>query len=48
MKSALYFADDQIRHAFFMLLSGRAEEKEIFNELNTAIDTITKDPFCGI
>jgi len=48
MKSALYFADDQVRHAFFMLPSGRAEEKEIFNQLNTAFDTISMDPFCGI
>jgi len=48
MKSALYFADDQVRHAFFMLQSGRAEEKEIFNQLNTAFDMIAIDPFCGI
>ena len=48
MKSALYFADDQIKHDFFMLQSGRAEEKEIFNQLNTAFDMIVTDPFCGI
>jgi hypothetical protein len=48
MKSALYFADDQIRQTFFMLQSGRAEEKEIFSQLNTAFDMIAEDPFCGI
>ena len=48
MKAALYFADDQIKHDFFMLQSGRAEEKEIFNQLNTAFDMIVTDPFCGI
>ena len=48
MKSALYFADDQIRDAFFKLQSGRAEEKEIFDQLNTAFDMIANDPFCGI
>jgi hypothetical protein len=48
MKSALYFADDQIRDAFLMLQSGRAEEKEIFNQLNSAFDMISLDPFCGI
>jgi Txe/YoeB family toxin of Txe-Axe toxin-antitoxin module len=48
MKSALYFADDQVRDAFFMLQSGRVEEKEIFNQLNSAFDTISLDPFCGI
>jgi hypothetical protein len=30
-----------------MLQSGRAEEKEIFNQLNSAFDTISLDPFCG-
>ena len=48
MKAALYFADDQIRQDFFMLQSGRAEDKEIFNQLNTAFDMIATDPFCGI
>jgi len=48
MKSALYFADDQISDAFFKLQSGRAEEKEIFDQLNTAFDMIAMDPFCGI
>ena len=48
MKAALYFADDQIKDNFFMLQSGRAEEKEIFNQLNTAFDMIANDPFCGI
>jgi hypothetical protein len=48
MKSALYFADDQVRDAFFMLQSGRAEEREIFNQLNSAFDMISLDPFCGI
>ena len=38
MKSTLYFADDHVRDAFFMLQSGKAEEKEIFNQLNTAFD----------
>jgi hypothetical protein len=47
MKSALYFADDQVRDAFFMLQSGRAEEREIFNQLNSAFDMISLDPFCG-
>jgi len=48
MKSSLYFADDQIRHDFLMLKSGRAEQKEIFNQLNTAFDIIAMNPFCGI
>jgi len=48
MKSALYFADDQVRDAFFMLQFGRAEEKEIFNQLNSAFDMISLDTFCGI
>lgn len=48
MKSALYFADDQVSDAFFKLRSGRVEEKEIFNQLNTAFDMISLDPFCGI
>ena len=43
MKSTLYFADDQVRDAFFMLQSGKAEEKEIFNQLNTAFDMIAMD-----
>jgi len=33
---------------FFKLPSGRVEEKEIFNLLNSAFDMIAKDPFCGI
>jgi Txe/YoeB family toxin of Txe-Axe toxin-antitoxin module len=48
MKSALYFADDQVSNAFFILQSGRAEEKEIYNQLNAAFDSIAKDPFSGI
>ena len=48
MKSALYFADDQIRQSFFLLQSGRAEKREIFNKLNAAFDMIAIDPFCGI
>jgi hypothetical protein len=48
MKSALYFADDQVRDTFFMLQSGRAEEKEIFDQLNSAFDMLSLDPFCGI
>lgn len=48
MKSALYFADDQVRQAFFALKSGRAEEKEIYDLLNTVFDTIAMDPFSGI
>jgi len=48
MKSALYFADDQVKDAFFMLQSGRVEEREIFNQLNSAFDMISLDPFCGI
>ena len=48
MKSTLYFADDQVRDAFFLLQSGKTEEKEIFNQLNTAFDMIAKDPFCGL
>jgi hypothetical protein len=47
MKSALYFADDQVSDAFFKLRSGRVEEKEIFFQLNTAFDMIAIDPFCG-
>ena len=47
MKSALYFADDQVRQAFFALKSGRAEEKEIYDLLNTVFDTIAMDPFSG-
>jgi hypothetical protein len=45
MKSALYFADDQVSDAFFELQSGRVEEKEIFNQLNTAFDMIAVNPF---
>ncbi len=48
MKSALYFADDQVSDAFFKLQYGRVEEKEIFNQLNTAFDMIAMNPFCGI
>jgi hypothetical protein len=48
MKSALYFADDQVSDVFFKLQSGRVEEKEIFRQLNTAFDMIAIDPFCGI
>nr|WP_320160794.1 hypothetical protein [uncultured Methanoregula sp.] len=48
MKSALYFADDQVRQTFFMLQSGRAEEKATYTQLNAAFDMITADPFCGI
>jgi len=48
MKSALYFADDQVSDAFFTLRHGREEEKEIFHQLNTAFDRIAMDPFCGI
>jgi hypothetical protein len=48
MKSALYFADDQVRQTFLKLESGRAEEKEIFQFLNAAFDEISMDPFCGI
>ncbi len=45
MKSALYFADDQVSDAFFKLKSVRVEEKEIFTPLNTAFDMIAMDPF---
>jgi len=45
MKSALYFADDQVSDAFFKLKSVRVEEKEIFTQLNTAFDMIAMDPF---
>ena len=48
MKSAVYFADEQVQQTFLMLQSGRAEEKEIFNQLNTAFEMIALDPFCGI
>jgi hypothetical protein len=48
MKSAVYFADEQVQQTFLMLQSGRAEEKEIFNQLNTAFDMIAMNPFCGI
>lgn len=48
MKAALYFADDQVRQTFFKLPSGRAEEKEIYDQLNAVFDTIAADPFCGI
>jgi hypothetical protein len=48
MKSAVYFADEQVQQTFLKLQSGRAEEKEIFNQLNTAFDMIAMDPFCGI
>ena len=48
MKSAVYFADEQVQQTFLTLQSGRAEEKEIFNQLNTAFDMIAMDPFCGI
>ena len=48
MKTALYFADDHIRHTFILLQSGRAEDTEVVNQLNAAFDTITRDPFCGI
>ena len=37
MKAALYFADDQIKHDFFMLQSGRIEEKEIFVTIQITI-----------
>jgi len=29
MKSAIYFADEQVKQTFLMLQSGKAEEKEI-------------------
>jgi len=29
MKSAVYFADEQVKQTFLMLQSGKAEEKEI-------------------
>ena len=48
MKSAVYFADEQVQQTFLLLQSGRAEEKEIFNQLNTAFDMIAMNPFCGI
>jgi hypothetical protein len=48
MKSAVYFADEQVQQTFLNLQSGRAEDKEIFNQLNTAFDMIAMDPFCGI
>jgi hypothetical protein len=48
MKSAVYFADEQVSDSFFKLQSGKAEEKEIFNQLDTAFDVIAMDPFCGI
>ena len=48
MKAALYFADDQVKHSFFMLPAGKAEEKEIYDQLNRAFDMIAQDPFCGI
>ena len=48
MKSALYFADDQVRQTFLQLRSGRAEEKEIYDQLNGVFDIIATDPFCGI
>ena len=47
MKSALYFADDQVRQSFLQLRSGRAEEKEIYDQLNGVFDIIATDPFCG-
>ena len=48
MKSTLYFADDGVRQEFSALPSGRAEEKEIYHQLNLVFDTIAMDPFCGI
>nr|WP_319375798.1 hypothetical protein [uncultured Methanoregula sp.] len=48
MKCALFFADDHIRQSFFLLQSGRAEEQEIFVQLNSSFDMIVTDPFCGI
>jgi hypothetical protein len=48
MKSALFFADEQVRQAFSVLPSGRAEEKEIHHQLNLVFDTLAADPFCGI
>jgi hypothetical protein len=48
MKSTLCFADEQVRQSFFMLQSGKAEENEIFRQLNAAFDMIAQDPFCGI
>ena len=47
MKSALYFADDQVSDTFFRLRSGRVEEKEIYNQLNAAFDMISINPFFG-
>lgn len=48
MKAALYFADDQVRQTFFNLPEGRAEEREIYDQLNVVFDTIAANPFCGI
>ncbi len=33
---------------FWHFRLGKAEEKEIFNQLNNAFDIIAMDPFCGI
>ena len=48
MKAALYFIDDNARHAFSALAFGKAEEKELSRELKVAFDAITLDAFCGI
>jgi len=48
MKSALYFADEQVQTSFEKLPSGRAEEQEICRQLNVVFDIIAADPFCGI
>lgn len=48
MKSSLFFIDDQVRQMFFLLASGRAEEKDLYLQLNAAFDMIAGDPFRGI
>lgn len=47
MKSALYFADEQVRQTFVNLPSGRTEENEIYRQLNLVFDTLALDPFSG-
>jgi hypothetical protein len=45
MKAAIYFIDDQIRQSFFALVSGKAEEQEIHDELAKAYTAIANDAF---
>lgn len=48
LPSAIRFADEKIKEAFYKLENGDNQEKELFKFINQAMDNIEKNAFCGV